>query len=44
MPDGLAGEEDEDGITSKRTNGVKKGNPRRLSKKDRIKIRKIKKI
>ncbi|MHB1661519.1 MAG: NYN domain-containing protein [bacterium] len=37
-------EEYEDGIAPERGNGEKKGNPHRLSKKERLKIKKMKKI
>lgn len=37
-------EYDEDGIAPKRRTGQKKGNPHRLSKKERLKIKKMKKL
>ena len=37
-------EEYEDGIAAERGNGEKKGNPHRLSKKERLKIKKMKKL
>jgi predicted RNA-binding protein with PIN domain len=37
-------EECEDGIAGRRGGGEKKGNPRRLSKKERLKMKKIKKL
>ncbi len=39
-----AEEGEEDGTSGRRAGGGKKGNPRRLSKKERIKIKKIRKI
>ncbi len=37
-------DEDDDEETKRRTDGVKKGNPHKLSKKERLKIKKIKKL
>ncbi len=42
--EGVEEEDYEDGIAGRRGGGVKKGNPHRLSKKERLKMKKIKKL